>query len=216
VRLTAVAEQKESRAAKRLELATVLVMSFTAIITAWTGFQNAKWSGVQAIALSQAGAARTESVRYSNQANQQTAVDVSLFSSFIDAAATDQDDLAQFYRDRFPERLAVAVDAWEATDPLNDPEAPSSPFAMDEYANPTNVESDRLAALADVRASQAQDANQTSDNYVMLTIMFAAVLFFSAMSSRMDAMRSKVILFTLAVVGLAAGLLIILTYPVEV
>ena len=51
-----------------ISLFAVVLMSLTAVLTAWTGFQSAKWSGVQAIAFSEAAALRTESVRSSNLA----------------------------------------------------------------------------------------------------------------------------------------------------
>lgn len=47
----------------RIELAATIVMAAAAILTAWAAFQSSKWSGIQAIELSQANAARIESTR---------------------------------------------------------------------------------------------------------------------------------------------------------
>jgi hypothetical protein len=44
---------------------------------------------------------RTESVRFSWLAGQQTAVDVALFTQWAEAIATDETELADFLRERF-------------------------------------------------------------------------------------------------------------------
>jgi hypothetical protein len=50
------------------ELISVIVMSVTAIATAWSGFQSSQWSAVQATSYGDAANDQTESVRASNEA----------------------------------------------------------------------------------------------------------------------------------------------------
>ena len=64
-----------------LELAATILMAIAAVLTAWTAFQSSKWSGVQAIEFSEAGAARTESTVFSTRAGQQALVDISGFTN---------------------------------------------------------------------------------------------------------------------------------------
>ena len=200
----------------RVDLLAVVLMSLTAILTAWTGFESAKWSGVQAIAFSDAAAARTESVRASNTAGQLFTVDVALFTEFVDATARDDDELATFYRDRFPDRLAVATDAWLDLNPLEDPDAPPSPFALPEYELVEAEEADRLEQEAGEHSAAAREANQQSDDYVLTTVMFAAVLFFTALSGRLRNAKASAVTLIIGAIGFVVGAGIVATFPVEI
>ena len=78
-------------------------------------------------------AARVESTRAANVANRQGQVDVALFTQWVDAYAREEDELSAFYRKRFRPEFVPAFDAWVATRPRKNPDAPLSPFAMPEY-----------------------------------------------------------------------------------
>lgn len=203
----------ESRWGFTLELFAVVLMSLTAIATAWTGFQSAKWSGVMSIRFSEAAAGRTESVRWSNTAAQEVNLDVSVFVAWVEATAVGDDELAGFIRDRFPTRLQVATDAWLDTDPLGDPDAPSSPFVMDAYVHEARDEALRLEALAETKSADAREANQRSDNYVLTTIVFASVIFFAALSSKLRDREARIALLSVAGVAFIGALAVVLSFP---
>ncbi|MCB0970390.1 MAG: hypothetical protein KDA97_02565 [Acidimicrobiales bacterium] len=212
---------------KRFELYEAVILSIAALLAAWTGFQAAKWGGVQANAYSQAGAARTESTRASTRAGQEASVDVTTFTSWLEAGqdegAFDDDGyqpepgtLSGFLYERFRPEFKVAVDAWLATRPGADPEAPPTPFAMDEYVLADGEEADELVQKAERRSAAARQANQRSDNYVLMTIMFATVLFFAGVSSKMDTVKARVFLISAAVIVLVVSIGVILSFPIEV
>lgn len=83
------------------------VLSVT--LTAWSAFESSKSSGVMTIEFNKAGAVRTGSVRNSNLTNQQTIIDVSLFTNFANAYGQNETTPAGFCQARFPERLAFAT-----------------------------------------------------------------------------------------------------------
>jgi hypothetical protein len=200
----------------RLELIGVLLIALTAVLTAWSAFESSKWSGVMAIRFNEAGAARTESVRNSNEANAQIAVDVNLFANYVAAVAEDETELADFHRERFPDRLATAVDAWLATEPLESPDAPSSPFDMDEYQVVAQANAADLAARADRRSTQARDANQTGDDYTITSVFFATAILLAALSSKVGRQSFQIWMITGAAVLLIGTAAVIATYPVEI
>lgn len=201
---------------RKLELLAVLVMSLTAICTAWTGFQSSKWSGVMSISFSEAGANRTESVRQSNLASAQQNLDVGIFLAWVEAVAEDDTVRADFLFERFPDRLRDATTPWIALEPLTNADAPSSPFVMDTYVVEATAEADRLERAAQASSQAARDANQRSDNYVVTTILFASVLFFAALSGKLDHFRNRVLLLGLSIVGLVVGLIVVGMFPVEI
>lgn len=184
--------------ARRVEIAGVLLIALTAVLTAWTAFESSKWGGVMSIDFSEANATRTESVRSSNAANRQTVVDVSLFTAYAEAVATGNDQLADFLVERFPDRLALAMDAWLATEPLENPDAPATPFEMPEYVLDAADEAQALETQAAQSSQDARNANQRSDNYTIMTVFLATVLLLAALSSKVDNPRLQIALLVIA------------------
>jgi hypothetical protein len=195
------------------ELVAVVLLSVTTILTAWSGFQSSKWGGAMSISFSQASSARIEASRLDGDANRRISVQVSLFTQWLQATAAGDAKLADYLVPRFPEPLDAAFAAWIATDPETNPDAPSSPFVMPEYAVPEVAEATAADARADAKFAEALDNNQRGDNYTLLTVAFASVLFFAAISGRMVSRRSQWLLLGLGLVIflVATGLLVF--YP---
>lgn len=216
------------------ELVATILLAVAAIAIAWAGFQSAKWGGVQATNFSQAGAARTESVRFSNLSGQLSTIDVSTFLNWLNALSADIDSgdaerpvdsadyvpapgtLSGFVFERFREEFKPAVQAWLDTSPFDDPNAPPVPFQMPEYQLAAQDEADALLATAEQKSSAAGDANQTSDNYVVSAVIFAAALFFVAMSSKLTKQRYKTASLAVAALVLLGTVIYVLTLPIEV
>lgn len=201
---------------RTVELLSVLLVALTAVLTAWSAFEASKWGGVMSIRFAEAGAARTESVRAANQATQQTAIDVGLFTDYADAVARNDERLAAFLSDRFPDRLAVATDAWEATRPLVTPDAPATPFEMPEYVVEAREQAEDLELDADDLAAQAREANQRGDNFTITTIFLATVLLLAALSAKIDSPRLQRSLLGIAAAIFVVTGVVIATFPVEI
>ena len=196
------------------ELVAVILLSVTAILTAWTGFQASKWGGAMSIAFSQASSARIEAARLEGDANRIGTIQVSLFTQWLQADQADNEQLATALVARFPEPLATAFDAWLATDALTDPSAPKTPFGMEEYAIPELAEAEAADERADKKFDEALRDNQRGDNYTVLTVAFATVLFFTALSGKMRSRRSQLALLGLGLLGFVVTSAILLFYPV--
>ena len=210
-----------ARLDRRFELFEAIVLSIAALLAAWTGFQSAKWSGSQANSYSQAGASRVESTQQSTLAGQETTVDVISFTQWLQAAEAegllaksadttkeyvpDPNVLSGFLYLRFRPEFEVAAKAWVATHPRQNANAPPTPFVMPEYQVAAAKEATRLNQQAEMQAASARAANQRSDNYVLMTIMFATVLFFAGISSKMDTFRARVFLLGVATTLLVSG-----------
>ena len=195
------------------ELVAVVLLSVTTILTAWSGFQSSKWGGAMSISFSQASSARIEASRLDGDANRRISVQVSLYTQWLQARATGDTKLADYLVPRFPEPLDVAFAAWIATDPETNPDAPSSPFAMPEYAVPETAGAAAADARADAKFAEALDYNQRGDNYTLLTVAFASVLFFTAMSGRMVSRRSQWLLLALGLLIFVIAASLLLSFP---
>jgi hypothetical protein len=217
----------------RVELVATIVLAVATILTAWSGFESGKWGGEQSVNFSEAGAARTESTRADTLAGQLTQIDVAMYIDWVTAlsnelaegtiAAADlnpftpvKGTVSGFLYNRFREEFLPAVDAWLETNPIDNPSAPKTPFTMDEYVVAKGVEADQLTALADEKAAAARTANQNGDNYVLTMVLFASVLFFAGVSSKMNRPRNRVIILGFGVFTLTVGLVILASLPILV
>lgn len=201
---------------RRAELFATILLAVAAVATAWSSYQSARWSGVQANDYSGANAARIESTRAATKAGQQTQIDVLTFTQWVDAYAKGEKRLANFYYERFRPEFKPAVEAWVATRPLHTPGAPPTPFAMPSYRLAAKAESAARLAEAEATGAEAREANQRSDNYVLAVVLFAAALFFAGISTKLTMPRQQ-----LAVLGLGYALFLgtaiwLATFPVTV
>lgn len=197
----------------RLELVAVVILSVTAVLTAWSGFQASKWSGEMAISFSRASSARIEAARYSGEAAALRQFDLTIFATYVEAVGGGDDEVADFVRTRFTDHFAVAFDEWVLTDPLRTPGAPRSPFALDAYVVPGEADSAEADDRADALFQTALENNRRGDNYTLLTVLFALVLFFAAVSGRLDSTRLAWGVLVGAVVLLGVGIGFLIGFP---
>ena len=200
----------------RIELAATLLLALAAVGTAWSTYQSARWHGKQAKAQSASIAARVESTRQANVANRQGQIDVALFTQWVDAYARDQTELAAFYRKRFRPEFVPAFNAWVATKPRKNPNAPLSPFAMPQYKLATAAKADRLEAQAGSFSKVVGRNIQRADNYSLAVVLFALSLFFAAISTRLHGPGPRMAILGLGYVLLLGTAIWLATLPVSI
>jgi len=200
----------------RLEVVAALLLALATVATAWSGYQSTRWNGEQSKAAARANALRIESAKAAGLANTQTEVDVASFTQWINAYAQNQKQLTDFYFDRFREEFRAAVNAWVATKPLRNPNAPLTPFAMPQYKLAARAESERLDAEAEVYAAKARLHIQRASNYVLAVVLFASALFFAGISTKLTSPRIRVAMLTLGCVVFLCTALWIATSPVSI
>jgi hypothetical protein len=206
---------KVSRFDRWVEFGSAVVLALATVLTAWCGYQAARWSGEQAAAYSQAGAVRTRAAQASNQAMLRISTQVGLFTEYVAALSEDNQDLANFLYSRFSPELRAATDAWLQTEPFTNADAPRSPFDMPGYQVPEQAEAAQLEQDAGVKAQQANDANELADRYVLLTVLFATALFFCGISGKFQWHVIDAVMLAFGTIILFTGLIVMLTLPVK-
>ena len=200
----------------RVEVVSTVLLALAAVATAWSGYQSTRWNGEQAKASSRTNAIRIDAARAQGLAQAQTQVDVATFTQWVDAYARRETELADFYFERFRDEFGPAVDAWLATRPLTNPDAPLTPFAMPEYRLASAAEAERLDAEAEASAATVRRNIQRASNYVLGVVLFSVSLFFAGMSTKLsDARLRKVTLAVGCAVFLGTSIWIA-TSPVSV
>lgn len=188
---------------RRIDLAIVVLLAVSSLLAAWSGHQTSLWSGNQSMFITEAERKQTEATRASIVGYQMMQIDVALFLDWLLAEQGGNAEMADFYEARFPAHLRTAFDAWEANDPLRNPDAPSDPFRMAAYAVPQLGDAARLDEAAAHAFAEAERADAVSQAYVLTTILLALVLFFVGISTK--ATRRPI---QLALVGIAVALLL--------
>jgi hypothetical protein len=181
----------------RVELFSTILLAVAAVTTAWATYESNQWRGETTAKYSKATAARIQSSAASTRAGQLTQVDIATFIQWVNAYVAGKSDLARFYRRRFRGEFEPAFNAWLATNPRTNPNAPLSPFAMRQYRVSEAVESARLNTAAGVYADAAQTATQRADNYVLAVVLLAASLFFAGISTKLHSLRQREVLVAL-------------------
>jgi hypothetical protein len=197
-----------------VEFVSAIVLSLATVLTAWCGYQAAIWGGEQALASNAAAAARIHAAQLANQSMLRSSIQVGLFVEYASAISQENEALADFLYQRFPAELKTATDAWLATKPLTNPDAPLSPFDMAEYVLPERAEAQLQEELVIQKTEEASQADQHSDDYVLLTVIFAMALFFGGISGKFQWRVIDAAMLSLSGLVMAGGLVLLIRYPI--
>jgi hypothetical protein len=179
------------------------LLALVAVMAAWSGFASAKWGTEASLSLARASAARTEANRVSSQGDTTKNFDAATFNTWFTAYVVGNPTAMAVAQRRFRPEFQVAFNAWLATNPFTNPNAPPGPTYMPEYVQPELAQTQLLDARADADYALGEADANNSDNYVRTTVYLATVLFLVGISSHF---KVRVARIGLVVVG--AGILI--------
>jgi hypothetical protein len=216
--VTEATEATEHVARKRnvIEILATLLLALAAVATAWSSYQANRWNGEQVKAGSRTNALRIDAARAQGLSEAEAQVDVATFIQWANAYATDNKALQDFYRARFRDDFRPAFDAWIATKPLQNPNAPPTPFKMAEYQPESRIEAARLDAAAAASAERVQGNLQRSANYVLAVVLFAVTLFFAGISTKLTTPRLRIVLLSAGWIVFVGAVVWLATFPVSI
>jgi hypothetical protein len=191
---------KHQRTTRIIEVVSVILLSVTTVVTAWSAYQASTWGTMMSINFSQASTKRMLATRATAAADQLLALDLNLFTNWLNAYAEENTELAKFYEERFRQEFQPAFDAWLATRPRSNPDAPKSPFSMPEYQVSQDAEAMRLDEEAGALFNAGLAANDKRDGYALTTVLLASVLFFVGMAGRMKWFPMQVVMVAIGAV----------------
>jgi hypothetical protein len=204
-----------STSRERTEVVATVLLALAAVATAWSSYQAARWNGEQTKTASRVNSVRIEAARAQGLAEAQTEVDVATFIAWVDATGTGDTELAEFYEARFREEFKPAFEAWLSTDPLNSLDAPATPFAMDEYQLAADEQAEELDAQEQALAAAVRRNILRSTNYVLGVVLFAVVLFFAGMSTKLNGRGPRIAMLTVGSIVFLGAAIRIATFPIS-
>ena len=187
-----------------ISIIEALMLSIVALMAAWSGYSAAKWSTESSLSLSKASAARSGASADQIQATQIRTLDSVSFNAVEAAYVSHNTQLFNLAVKRLRAGYRPAFDAWLATHPLKNPNAPADPSDMPQYVIPQEKQAAVLTSRANSLFSAGQSAAGTADRYVRLTVLLAAVLFLVGIGSRFPARVARY-----GLIAVAAGLLVV-------
>ena len=178
------AEHEGGSHEKWLSIAEAVLLSTVTIVAAWAGYSAAKWGTESSLNLAKASATRVKANRAFQEALTYRVGDAVTFNAWFTAhVAGNQNDM-RVARKYFLPGYRAAFDAWLATKPFRNPNAPAGPEAMPQYRAPAEALSRRLDNQADAYYAKGQSAAQTGDHYIRVTVILASVLFLVGLSTQ--------------------------------
>ena len=197
------------------ELLVTVLLVVAALATSWSSYQATRWNGEQAAAAGRTNAIRIDAARADGLARTQTQVDVATFIAWADADLRGETKVADFYVDRFRDEFQPAYEAWIAQQPLTNADAPTTPFVMEEYQVAAKKQAEELDAEAEASAAEVRLDIQRSSNYVLTVVLYAVVLFFAGMSTRLSNRRLRWVLTAAGCAVLLGAFAWLATFPVS-
>lgn len=164
----------------------LVLLSLATVGTAWCSYQAATWGGVAQRYTNLAATSGRTAAAKELQAQQITLLDVMLFSNYINARSSSNETLARFYSDRFRDEMKTAFNAWMATRPFENPNAPAHPFLTNFYQPRLLTQAHMAEDDGQRLAQQAGDAGRVSRGYVLITVLLACALFCGGTASKFE------------------------------
>jgi hypothetical protein len=200
---------------ERLEILEAVVLAAVAVLTAWSGYQAARWDARSAAAYATASSTMVQSQEQLTLAGQERLYDIATFNSWLSQTLGGNAKGAELLRSRFRPEYVAAFEAWMKLDPLNsaDPKIPAGPIFMAEYRSAKTEKGQELAREASRLHQEGVTGREKGDEYVRITVVLATVLLLTALSQRFRVSAPRIGLLSVALVMLAVALYWLITFP---
>ena len=196
-----------------LEILEAVVLAAVAVLTAWSGYQAARWDARSAASYAKASSTMIQSQEQLTLAGQERLYDITTFNSWLNETLKGDARGADLLRRRFRPEYVTAFTAWMKLDPMNSPDAPPGPVFMAEYRNAKAEKGHELAKEASRLYEDGVTAREKGDSYVRITVVLATVLLLTALSQRFKIRGPRIGLLAVAFVMLAVAMYWIVTFP---
>jgi hypothetical protein len=198
---------------RRVSLVEAGLLALVALLAAWSGFAAAKFSTESRLTVAEAQTTRNLANTAHLEGLDVRLGDALVFNSWLDAHALGNAEAEAIAQRRFRPGLRVAFDAWLATDPDTNPDAPPGPQSMPEYVQPDVEKANRLTERGEELFTEGSEQGETADDYVRTTVYLASVLFLVGISTQFPARLARYGLIGVAAVILVYSAVELITLP---
>jgi hypothetical protein len=209
----AAAGTEHGRHDRRLSIVEAVLLSLVAVLAAYSGYAAAKWSTESRLILATGSAERTKANRADIEGIVTRTLDSASFNAWFTAFIADDPSGERLAERRMRPGYRPAFDAWLATDPARNPDAPPGPAYMPEYVIPQEAAAKTFDAKADASFAAGSKAGATADEYIRATVFLATVLFLVGISGHFRIRQARIGLIAAGGVLLAFAVAQLLGLP---
>jgi hypothetical protein len=179
----------------------------------YSSYEAALWHAEQAFFLSNVNKYNVQSSKYELVQGQRNLLNVQTFIQYSNALIRNEQNLSNYYYQRFTPEMKASVDAWLQTDPFKNPNAPSSPFAMAEYNKTHALLAQQFQEKTDLELQQARQANTNGSSYLFLTVIYSSALFIDGVIGRTSNKKVSQALLGITIVITIIATIILIQLP---
>jgi hypothetical protein len=193
-------EDDSERRDRWISILEAVMLSFVAVLAAYSGYAAAKWGTESSLALARASTLRAKASRADLEALVTRTLDSATFNAWFAAFVAGNVKAERLAERRLRPGYRAAFDAWLATDPAHNPNAPPGPAYMPQYVIPQQATATTDDNEADKAFAEGESAGGTADKYVRDTVFLATVLFLVGISGHFRIPQAR---YALVGIGLA-------------
>lgn len=197
---------------RRISIIEASLLAIVAVLAALSGYAAARWSTESSDMLAHASALRQQANSVNVDALNTLNFDVTAFNDWFAAYVAQNQTAMNIAARRFTPNFKHAFDAWLLTQPETNPAAPPGPTYMPQYQQPEKQHALTLNAASDRDYDAGVKAGANSDNYILITVYLATVLFLAGIGSHFAFRKIR---YALAGVGSAILVLAIVLLAIS-
>ena len=201
---------------RKLELAVTILLSVSALLSAWCAYQSTRLGSQESLYNNKASVLQLQAFRAEEKTTLENLADLSAFERWLAATSAGDAPRARFIEAQFSDRLKAAFGPWLALDPLNNPDAPASPLDTLKYERPDVDAAARFEQRSTAAEIAASEAGQAADNFVLGVVLLAAALFLLGIQSRIGIFELRLTMTGIAGVLVVGTTIWVLTLPTSI
>ena len=159
-RSTLAADHDDDHNDRWLSIVEAVLLSLVAVLAAYSGYAAAKWSTESSVTLAKASAERTKANRADTEAIVTRTLDSASFNAWFTAFTAGNAKAERLAARRMRPGYRPAFNAWLATDPAHNPNAPAGPAYMPQYVIPQEAAAKAYDAQADAAFAEGAEAGR--------------------------------------------------------
>jgi hypothetical protein len=171
------------RNSRIVQICEAVLLALVTITAAWAGYSAARWNTSSRVDIAASATLRNLATRADLEAMSQRNFDSATFNAWFIAFTLNSKAKERVAVRRFRPIFRTAFDAWMATDPLHNKNAPPGPTYMPQYKLPAQAKANALDRAASEKFATGNHDGTVGDDYVRITVFLAAVLFLVGIGS---------------------------------
>ncbi len=191
-----------------------ILLSLSAIASAWCSYQSSIWDGISSRYANEAGQYEVVATEHSIEDSQKRMADAGIVTRYMEYLSSGRQEYAQFMLRTADANLRTAIDDWLKLDPVNNSSALQSPMLMQSYKRPYLDSANIFRDLSSEKNAGAREADDVSDRYLLLSVALAVALFFAGMSGTFRHRRLQLVSILISTIIFASVLIGIARQPV--